>query len=81
MRTSKIVGSISGALIKAQGFLISFLHYDISTVVYIYKSCITIMTLDYGSYAIFLLMGNAGFISSTVPLPFTQRVELFGFRV
>ena len=39
------------------------------------------MTLDYGSYAIFLLMGNAGFISSTVPLPFTQRVELFGFRV
>ena len=24
------------------------------------------MTLDYGNYGIFLIMGNAGFISSTV---------------
>ena len=26
------------------------------------------MTLDYGNYGIFLIMGNAGFISSTVHL-------------
>ena len=26
------------------------------------------MTLDYGNYGIFLMMGNAGFISSTVSL-------------
>ena len=30
------------------------------------NSKITLRTLDYGSYGIFLIMGNAGFISSTV---------------
>ena len=28
--------------------------------------CITLKTLDYGNYGIFLIMGNAGFIPSTV---------------
>ena len=31
-----------------------------------YKSCITLRTLNYGNSGIFLMMGNAGFISSTV---------------
>ena len=30
------------------------------------KTCITLRTLDCGNYVIFLIMGNAGFISSTV---------------
>ena len=29
----------------------------------------TLRTLDYGNYGIFLIMGNAGFISSTVGPP------------
>ena len=29
------------------------------------KSCKTLMTLDYGNCGIFLIMGNAGFVSST----------------
>ena len=33
---------------------------------YIYISCITLMTLDYGNHGIFLIVGNAGCISSTV---------------
>ena len=32
------------------------------------KSCITSRTLNYGNYGIFLAMGSAGFISSTVGL-------------
>ena len=32
------------------------------------KGCIAFMTLDYGDYDIFLTMGNAGLISSTVGL-------------
>ena len=31
-----------------------------------YKSYIILMTLNYGNYGIFLIMGNAGFVSSTV---------------
>ena len=31
-----------------------------------YKSCMTLRTLYYGSYGIFLSMGDAGFLSSTV---------------
>ena len=34
--------------------------------VLIYTSCITLRTLDHGHYGIFLIMGNGGFISSTV---------------
>ena len=30
------------------------------------KSCITLRTLNYGNYGVFPIMGNAGFISSTV---------------
>ena len=30
------------------------------------KSCITFRTLNYGNYGVFLIMGDAGFISSTV---------------
>ena len=33
-----------------------------------HKSCITLRTLNYGNYGIILIMGNAGFISSTVAL-------------
>ena len=29
-------------------------------------SCTTLRTLNYGNYGLFLLMGNAGFIPSTV---------------
>ena len=32
-------------------------------------SCNTSRTLNYGNYGIFLIMGNAGFTSSTVVLP------------
>ena len=31
-----------------------------------YKSCVTLMILDYGNYGIFHIMGDAGFVSSTV---------------
>ena len=31
-----------------------------------YKTCITLRTQNYGNYDIFLIMGNAGFISSSV---------------
>ena len=34
--------------------------------IYIYISCITLMTLDYGRYGLLLIIGSAGFISSTV---------------
>ena len=30
------------------------------------KSCMTLRTLNYGNYGIFLIMGNAGFCPSTV---------------
>ena len=33
-----------------------------------YKSCITLRTLNYGNNGIFLVMGNAGFVSSAVPV-------------
>ena len=33
------------------------------------KSCITLSTLNYGNYGIFLIMGSAGFCPSAVPLP------------
>ena len=32
----------------------------------IFRSCITSRTLNYGSHGIFLVMGNAGLISSAV---------------
>ena len=34
------------------------------------KICITLRTLEYGNYGIFLVMGNAGSVSSTVRGPF-----------
>ena len=40
--------------------------------IYIYISCITLRTLNYGNIGIFLVMGNAGFISSTVGLSFVK---------
>ena len=33
---------------------------------YIDVSCITLMTLDYGNYDIFLITGNAGLLASTL---------------
>ena len=43
---------------------------------------ITLRTLNYGNSGIFLIMGNAGFIPSTVLLPSLNPVSLiFGFRV
>ena len=52
----------------------------------------TLRTLNYGSYGIFLIMGNAGFCPSTILLPFfhslltkgrvlSLRDELVEFRV
>ena len=41
-----------------------------------YKSCITLRTLNYGNYGRFLILGTAGFISSTVCLTW----EPWGFR-
>ena len=35
---------------------------------YGFVSCITVRTLNYGSYGTFLFMSNAGFISSAVSL-------------
>ena len=32
------------------------------------KSCTTFRTLNYGNYGVYLIMGNAGFLSSTVGL-------------
>ena len=32
------------------------------------KSCMTLTTLNYGNYGIFLIMGNAGFCPATVGL-------------
>ena len=40
--------------------------YDIYIYIYIYISCITLRTLKYGKYGIFLVRGNAGCMSSTV---------------
>ena len=40
------------------------LYYFI--VILLMISCITSRTLNYGNYGIFLNMGNAGFISSTL---------------
>ena len=39
-----------------------------------FRGCITARTLNYGNYGIFIIMGNAGLISSTVGL----RVERLG---
>ena len=53
------------------------------------KSCMTLRTLNYGNYGIFLIMGNAGFCPSTVILRSgglvtnTQRVHIhyyYGIR-
>ena len=38
------------------------------------KSCMTLRTLNYGNYGIFLIMGNAGFCPSTVQ-PFTRAFK------
>ena len=35
---------------------------------------ITLRTLNYGNYGIFLIMGNAGFISSTVSRAYTRHI-------
>ena len=45
---------LSGFYFKSQGVMVRLM---------IYKSCITLRTLDYGNYGIFLMMGNAGLIS------------------
>ena len=36
------------------------------TYMHIYISCVSLRTLNYGNDGIFLIMGNAGFISSAV---------------
>ena len=40
------------------------------------KSCITLRTLNYGNFGIFLIMGNAGFISSAVCRTKSQTLTL-----
>ena len=40
--------------------------YELSNYGWSYKSCITLRTLNNGNHGIFHIMGNAGFISSTV---------------
>ena len=47
----------------------------------IYKSCVTLRTLNYGNYGIFLILGNARFISSTVVWGSGFRVFGVFFRV
>ena len=41
----------------------------------IYKTCITLMTRIYGNYGIFLIMGTAGFVSSTVEFQATDSED------
>ena len=49
--------------------------------IYIYNLSITLRTLTYGNYCIFLIMGNPGFISSTIGLAMMGIAVLpFGFR-
>ena len=43
--------------------------------IYIYKSCTTLRTLHSGKYGIFLIMGNAGVISSTVLTTMCQNLD------
>ena len=38
------------------------------------KSCMTLRTLNYGNYGIFLIMGNAGFCPSTVVFQFFLEI-------
>ena len=38
----------------------------IGVILLMIESCITLRTLNYGNYGIFLILGNAGFIASTV---------------
>ena len=40
----------------------------------IYILSITLRTLNYGNYGIFLVMGNAGFVSSTVVHADARRI-------
>ena len=57
--------------------LISTLHTVDSKI-----SRVILRTLNYGNYGIFLNMGNAGFIASTVPLSFgALGCSLLGQRV
>ena len=42
-----------------------------------YKSCITIRTLNSGKYGIFLIMDKAGFISATVVVYVDPRGLVF----
>ena len=41
----------------------------------------TLRTLSYGNYGIFLVMGNAGFIPSTVVLVFLQASRCLAYQV
>ena len=41
-------------------------YWGIGTYGWWTKSCMTLRTLNYGNYGIFLIMGNAGFCPSTV---------------
>ena len=41
----------------------------------------TLRTLNYGSYGIFLIMGNAGFCPSTVVTIVVEGLGLLGLRV
>ena len=42
------------------------------------KSCMTLRTLNYGNYGIFLIMGNAGFCPSAILLPGIQKPTVLG---
>ena len=43
-------------------------------IIYIYTCCITLITLDYGYYGMFLSLGDVGCITSTVA---TTRVQVY----
>ena len=42
------------------------------------KTCMSLRTLNYGSYGIFLILGSAGFRSSTVPDGHLVQTETSG---
>ena len=44
------------------------------------KSCNTLRTLNDGNYGIFLIMGNAGFVSSIVSPDFLRPLTGLGLR-
>ena len=53
-------------LLKLRLMIYIYKHNYEYTYMHIYISCVSLRTLNYGNDGIFLIMGNAGFISSAV---------------